>query len=90
MTKLMDGKKFCRKCMIPDFVEDKDAFLSNYLKNLPDEERTEESVYQNRLKACAGCSEYLNGMCRHCGCFVALRAAVRRQSCPGIPKRWEE
>lgn len=85
-----EAKAFCRKCLIPDYIEDKEAFLKNYLGRIPPEERTEEAVYDHRMEQCESCGRYLNGMCRLCGCFVAIRAAGRRQSCPEEPPRWKE
>ena len=80
--------KFCRKCVIPDFVEDKEGFLSTYLGRINEEDRTEDEVYDNRLEACNKCSHFINGMCRLCGCFVAIRAAVRNNTCPDIKSNW--
>lgn len=64
---------------------DKDAYFKNlyeYIENLDQEIKTEESVYQERLQICKNCSRLLDGMCRGCGCFVELRAAVRKNHCP--------
>ncbi len=86
-------QRFCRKCMIPDYVEDKEEFISVYLDQIPPQDRTEEAVYDSRLKACSICEYYLNGMCRLCGCFVSIRAAHKGQRCPGdfggTTGRWE-
>ena len=85
----MEEKLYCRKCLIPDFIEDKEKFLNNYVNTIPTEEKAEEDVYERRLEICYDCSHYLNGMCRLCGCFVAIRAAVKKQYCPGTINKWE-
>lgn len=74
--------------MIPDFVKDQKGFLDTYLGRIPEEEKAQEDLYEKRLQACDSCPDYQNGMCRMCGCFVAVRAAVRKQYCPGVPGRW--
>ena len=81
---------FCRRCMIPDFIKDKDGFLEQSLERIDVEEKVSESSYEERLHLCNVCGEYINGICRQCGCFVAVRAAYKRNSCPGIEKKWEE
>jgi hypothetical protein len=43
----------------------------------------EEPVYLRRLAACAACASCADGtMCRHCGCFVHLRALSALRDCP--------
>lgn len=79
---------FCRKCLIPDYVENKDVFIDTYIGRIEEENRAEDEVYDRRLATCGGCSKYLNGMCRLCGCFVAIRAAGKKQYCPDSPARW--
>lgn len=75
--------RFCKKCMIPDFVEDKEQFLKTYIDQLGEDVRAEEAVYEKRLRQCKECGHMVNGVCRKCGCFVAVRAAVNGSNCPG-------
>lgn len=51
-------------------------------KDMPD------ALYQERLSLCRQCESLLNGMCRICGCFVEMRAAVAKNYCPAINKKW--
>lgn len=74
--------------MIPDYVKDKEAFLDTYLGRMPEEERAEEALLQQRLEVCDGCAYALNGMCRLCGCFLVIRAAGRKSYCPASPRKW--
>ncbi|HJA68066.1 MAG TPA: hypothetical protein H9955_17455 [Candidatus Mediterraneibacter cottocaccae] len=79
----------CRKCLLRDMPEKE--FYENmylYIRNLPEDEKTERTEYENRLAKCRQCSSLLNGMCRECGCFVEMRAAVRVRHCPLPRKRW--
>ena len=34
------------------------------------------------------CDNLINGMCKICGCFVEMRAAVKKNYCPDIEKYW--
>ena len=87
-SELAAGLRVCKKCMIPDYIEDKDAFLETYIQGIPEEERTEASEYERRLQICDACEHLLNGMCRRCGCFVAVRGAAARNYCPDPKKKW--
>lgn len=42
--------------------------------------------YQRRLSICKECEKLLSGMCRMCGCYVEMRAAIALRDCPG--KKW--
>lgn len=84
----MSEKVFCRKCMIPDFVEDKEGFLRKWLEQMPEEERALDEVYDMRLKKCGGCEFLYNGMCRLCGCFIVIRAAGQKSYCPAVTPKW--
>lgn len=84
----MEEKLFCRKCFVPDYVKEPKKFLDTYLKGLSPGDRVADDVYNTRLKMCGRCPYYINGMCRLCGCFVAIRAAGRAQYCPDSPQKW--
>jgi len=62
------------------------ADLSGPLAGIPPENRTPEDLYNKRLDICASCDKLYRGMCRACGCYVELRAAVKGQSCSY--KKW--
>lgn len=83
-----EEKIFCRKCMIPDFVEDKEGFLRKWLEQMPEEERISDELYDQRLRICNSCEYLCNGMCRLCGCFIVIRAAGRRSYCPAVTSKW--
>ena len=48
--------------------------------------KASEELYEERLSVCKECDMLLTGMCRSCGCYVELRAAVTKNYCPR--KKW--
>lgn len=87
--RMRDEKRICRRCLakeLPDASYYKNMY--EYIRNLDKDIKTAEEDYEQRLAVCKDCDSLLNGMCRICGCFVELRAAVRRNYCPAIVRRW--
>ncbi len=78
----------CRKCLTRDMVGQEEYFrtLQEYIGNLDPEVKTDPVCYEGRLAVCKECDQLLEGMCRRCGCYVELRAAVAGNICPG--KKW--
>ncbi|MCM1175820.1 MAG: DUF6171 family protein [Blautia sp.] len=56
--------------------------LHTYIANLDSDIKAGQPVYEERLDCCRNCDLLLDGMCRACGCFVELRAALRKNACP--------
>lgn len=83
------GLRVCRKCL-PGGESGKEYFenLGKYIANLDDDVRVEQEIYEERLHKCAQCAQLLNGMCRLCGCYVELRAAIRVRKCPAVDRQW--
>ncbi len=86
----METKRICKKCLIRDF--DEGALLESiksYVENLPPDIKTEEDVYEKRLKTCEACEKLLKGTCLVCGCYVEMRAAVKGNVCPLPKAKWD-
>lgn len=84
-----DTQRICRKCLLRDMPEE--AYFQNmytYIANLSEDDRASDAEYERRLNKCRECDQLLNGMCRVCGCFVEMRAAIAVRHCPGVEKRW--
>lgn len=84
----MTGMKSCPRCLMRDMPDA--AYYQNmyeYIRNLDEEIRTPEELYEKRLEACRECGSLLKGVCRVCGCFVEMRAAVKGNRCPA-GNRW--
>ncbi len=76
-------KRVCRKCLTRDM--DRAEYFQNlhdYIAGLDEELKVEEPLYEKRLSLCKECDLLLDGMCRACGCFVELRAAMKKNACP--------
>lgn len=82
-------KRFCKKCLLDKLFEEKEyEHLQDYIKNLDKSIKTDEEEYNKRLGLCIQCDNLVNGMCKICGCFVEMRAAVKKNYCPDIEKNW--
>ena len=78
-----DTKRYCRKCLTRDM--DQKAYFENlhtYIRNLDEELKVEEPLYEERLSWCKECDLLADGMCRACGCYVELRAVMKKNCCP--------
>ena len=60
--------------------------LRAYIENLDVDIKASQSLYEMRLAVCRDCELLLQGMCKSCGCYVELRAAVTKNACPW--KKW--
>lgn len=89
----MDGetekRQVCRRCLTRDMIGQEEYFrsLREYIENLDVDIKAPEPLYESRLEVCRECEFLLEGMCRSCGCYVELRAAVAGNACPR--ERWQ-
>lgn len=75
--------RICKKCLLREGIQEGgEGYVERYMNNLSEETRTEKTVYEERLDTCKHCELLMKAMCRACGCYVELRAAVRAQKCP--------
>lgn len=77
--------RICRRCLTREMMgEQKEYFrnLHEYIANLDEGLKAATVLYEKRLAVCKECSLLYQGMCRTCGCYVELRAAVAKKDCP--------
>ncbi len=82
-------KRICRRCLareMPDAEYYRNMY--EYIDNLDEDIKAPAGIYEKRLEACKQCDSLLNGMCRVCGCFVEMRAAVMKNGCPAVSRKW--
>ena len=73
----------CRRCLLYEMAESAEyRNLYAYIEGLEEEIRAPKDLYEKRLTCCKSCDLLLSGMCRACGCFVELRAAIGTNRCP--------
>ena len=79
----MEQKPFCKKCLLKEMSEERfKKELADYLDSLEEEEKASGQLYEERFSVCKQC-DYLNaGMCKACGCYVEMRAAMKARICP--------
>ncbi|NBJ94986.1 DUF6171 family protein [Parablautia muri] len=79
----VETKRICRKCLTRDM--DRSAYFENlhsYIANLDEDLKVDQPLYEWRLSLCKQCELLWDGMCRGCGCFVELRAVMKKNNCP--------
>lgn len=82
-------QRICRKCLLQDMDEEEYfSDMRRYIENIDKDLKVDNQLYQERLSFCRECENLLSGMCRICGCFVEMRAVMRKNYCPGSPKKW--
>lgn len=87
----MEGKnqRYCRKCLLREMDEEEYfANLYDYMERLDEDLKIDNGEYERRLSICKGCENLFNGMCTICGCYVELRALMKKNSCPNVEKKW--
>lgn len=91
MNNEMNGAdwRFCKKCLVRDFDEG-ELFrtMRDYINRIDSDIKSPQEEYEHRLECCKQCENLLQGMCRVCGCYVEMRAAVHTNYCPAPKRRW--
>lgn len=85
----LNSHPICKHCLLAEI--DKDGLykkVEDLIAAIPDDERASEQAYATRLDLCRRCPSLENGLCRECGCFVELRAAVKANRCPSVYRYW--
>lgn len=90
MTDINQGEnlRLCKKCLTRELIGQEETYrtLREYIENLDSDIKAEDGLYEERLAICKECEMLLTGMCRSCGCYVEMRAAVKNNYCPR--KKW--
>lgn len=76
--------RVCRRCLTREMLGQEEYFtnLQQYIANLDADIKAQEELYEQRLSVCKECELLFQGMCRICGCYVELRAAIGTNACP--------
>ena len=80
--KFSQTQRRCYKCLLREMdVEGYFANLHDYIERIEEDIKTPDELYEERLAVCKECDYLQEGMCRACGCFVELRAAITSNHC---------
>lgn len=81
-------KPICKKCLLLEAGENA-AYetVQAYLDNLDESLRVDDDLYHSRLSQCKDCEFLIAGMCRKCGCYAEIRAALKNKSCADYNSR---
>ena len=75
--------KICTRCLLKDFSKEQyEAIVINGLSSLPKEDLAGNDITSKRLAVCGNCEKLNQGTCIACGCFVEIRAGLKKGSCP--------
>ena len=88
MEEKAEELRICKRCLTRDMKEQEEYFrsLHEYIDNLDPDIKAAATLYEERLALCRECELLFEGMCRSCGCYVELRAAIEKNACPW--KKW--
>ena len=76
-------RRICRRCLLEQEIpEDIAEYLDRLFALIPEEERAEDSVREERVKICSSCEKRVDAVCMACGCYIELRTAAAAQYCP--------
>ena len=87
MKEETENRRRCYQCLLRE--RDEEAYmkqLHRYIELLGRDVKTAEEIYKGRLSLCKQCDYLEAGTCQACGCYVELRAAVKKSHCPY--KKW--
>ena len=78
----------CKRCLTRELAGQEQVYATvrEYIENLDIDLKVEDFLYEDRLSVCKECEMLLQGMCRSCGCYVEMRAAMKKNNCPR--KKW--
>lgn len=77
------AKRICKKCLLREFDEETyRSKLGRVLELMDEDTKAAPELYEKRLAVCKECEKLSEGTCLGCGCYVELRAAVKKNKCP--------
>ncbi|MDO5520822.1 MAG: DUF6171 family protein [bacterium] len=77
----------CKRCLLAEMNSGKEKeIVYRYIEELSKKERATNEQFQERLTICKACKWLNAATCDACGCFVEVRAAVKKNKCPY--KKW--
>ncbi len=80
-------QKICKRCLIRELGEESyHKMIGQYIEIFDKSERASDELMENRFSICRECDKLNAGTCLACGCYVEIRAAIKKTRCPY--KKW--
>lgn len=88
MSGEQNAYRICKKCLMRELQGKTEYYesIGALIDRLDPDAKASDELYEERLQICKECEMFLEAMCRSCGCYVELRAAVAKNGCPR--KKW--
>ena len=81
--------KKCKRCLLIEAGESVTyKEITDYISSLDKAELADEKTARNRLEICKKCDNLISGTCLKCGCYVEIRARLKKSVCPDDIERW--
>ena len=78
----------CKKCLLLETGERVTySEIMDYVATLDKHDLADESLFKKRISFCRECENLLSGMCLKCGCYVEVRARLKKADCPNYNNR---
>ena len=78
----------CKRCLLDQTDQELYLTIHHHITTLDESVRCDGQEYIYRIEECRSCHYLVNGMCSLCGCFVEMRAAVKKNRCADTPEKW--
>lgn len=78
----------CKKCLLLQAGEDVTyEEIQKYISSIDKNLTVSDNIYRKRLSYCSQCDNLISGMCLKCGCYVEVRAKLKKSDCPDYSNR---
>ncbi len=83
----MSDEKPCRRCLLSQMDQGRyEEVILRAVSAISEKDRSGEKICHERLQMCQSCDNLISGTCLACGCYVEIRAAMKKGRCP--EKKW--
>lgn len=83
------SKDSCTLCLLKGLSDRQyERLIEGYIEKMDPELRVSDEILEKRVQICRACKYIQNGMCRLCGCFIALRTIKKENRCADSPEKW--
>lgn len=78
----------CKRCLLLESGEGVTyKEIMEYVSTIPNDDIVDLEIFNKRIEHCRNCDNLISGMCRKCGCYVEVRARLKKADCPDYNNR---